>query len=96
MRKALLYSGVLFLSTLPFTSRSQFTQDWVRKFVGLGNDNAAAIAPDNSGNVYIVGNNNWGIRDGGHLPGQVQFFGSADRWWFCTTVHTTIMIKLLL
>jgi hypothetical protein len=59
MRKVLLFSVLMLLLTLPYASNSQVTQEWVRKFIGQGLDHAAGIATDNSGNIYILGNNNW-------------------------------------
>ena len=61
MRKTLLFIGLFLLNTFWFTAHAQVTQEWVRKFVGFGNDNPAGIAADNLGNVYIIGNNNWGF-----------------------------------
>jgi hypothetical protein len=58
MRKALLTASII--SAFTVVSHAQVQQAWVRKFVGFGNDNAAGIAPDRLGNVYICGNNNWG------------------------------------
>jgi uncharacterized delta-60 repeat protein len=60
MKKKFLASLIISLFVIPAIGYSQVNQDWVRKFVGLGSDNAAGIAKDNSGNVYICGNNNWG------------------------------------
>src|SRR4051812_2695005 len=61
MRKTLLYSVLVLLLAMPYTTMCQVTQEWVRKFVGDGADHAAAVATDNSGNIYILGNNNWGF-----------------------------------
>lgn len=60
MKKALRLAGIFCLFIFPAICYSQVNQAWVRKFVGSGTDNAAGIAADNSGNVYICGNNNWG------------------------------------
>ena len=60
MKRVLLHTVLFCLIVLPSISKAQVSQDWVRKFVGLGYDNAAGIAADNSGNVWICGNNNWG------------------------------------
>ncbi|HYF31063.1 MAG TPA: SBBP repeat-containing protein [Chitinophagaceae bacterium] len=59
--KPILYAAIFFTGlAISSISYSQVNQDWVRKFVGSGADNAAGIAADNSGNIYICGNNNWG------------------------------------
>ncbi|HYC29063.1 MAG TPA: SBBP repeat-containing protein, partial [Chitinophagaceae bacterium] len=58
MRKTLFSA---FLCTFMITAQAQVQQDWARKCVGSGMDNAAAIAADRLGNVWICGNNNWGL-----------------------------------
>jgi len=58
MRKTLFSA---FLCILIISIQAQVQQDWARKFVGSGTDNAAGIAADHLGNVWICGNNNWGL-----------------------------------
>lgn len=60
MKRALPLSSIISLFLFPSISYTQVQLDWAKKFVGSGNDNAAAIAADNSGNIWICGNNNWG------------------------------------
>ena len=61
MRKVYIFSILTFFLISTITIHAQVTQEWVRKFVGSGLDNPAGIAADNSGNIYITGNNNWGF-----------------------------------
>ncbi len=60
MKKNLLFAAIFCSIILPAISMAQVNLDWARKFIGSGADNAAGIAADNSGNVWICGNNNWG------------------------------------
>jgi uncharacterized delta-60 repeat protein len=60
MKKALHFASIMMLFMLPTFCYAQVQLSWVRKYVGSGADNAAGIAADNAGNIYICGNNNWG------------------------------------
>ena len=61
MKQRVLLPLIFAVCFVPAICYSQVQQDWARKFIGSGTDNAAGIAADNSGNVYICGNNNWGL-----------------------------------